>query len=143
MKILFNGHWNFSEQMGGSEYVGFIYVVKDSVLNRYYLGKKLYRSMKGINKGKEGNWKKYVSSSKLLAEIMSSRPLYEFEFICVEEYKTLSGLAFAETYSLVFVEAPYSNSWINTRIEKITWNVKEHVTDRHKEKLRIIMETLA
>jgi hypothetical protein len=142
MKVFSNGHWLFNEQMGDSKYVGFIYIVKDSVLNRYYLGKKLYRLMKGINKGKEGNWKKYVSSSKLLAEMFAERPLYEFEFICVEEYRTLSGLNWAETYSLVFVEAPFSKQWFNTRIEAVTWNVKEHVTDRHKEKLKMIMESL-
>ena len=32
-----NGHWSFPEQMGNG--VGFIYVIKDLALERFYLGK--------------------------------------------------------------------------------------------------------
>ena len=64
-----NGQWKFPEQMGIG-HVGFIYVIRDNVLGRCYLGKKLYYGMGKLNKGKESNWKKYLSSSKLLAEVL-------------------------------------------------------------------------
>jgi hypothetical protein len=128
-----NGHWKFPEQMGDG--VGFIYVIRDSVLERCYLGKKQFLGMGKLNKGKESNWRKYTSSSKLLAEMFKERPKEEFEFICIEQYKTKGTLSYAETWSLCLVEAPTSRTWYNTLIEKVSWNVKEPVSDRHKERL--------
>jgi len=135
-----NGHWTFAEQMGGEEYVGFIYVIVDTVLHRYYLGKKLYRGFGTANKGKESNWKKYVSSSKLLGDIFSYRPKEEFLFICLEQYKTKGTLSYAETWSLCHVEAPTKTAWYNKLIEKVSWNVKEEISERHKKRLKAINE---
>jgi hypothetical protein len=127
-----NGHWRFSSQMGKPEFIGFIYIIHDLYMRKMYLGKKLYRGMGKSNNGVESNWKRYISSSKLLGEHVDARPKDEFDFICVEEYKTKSGLSYAETWSLCFVEAPTKAEWYNKRIEAISWNVKEKITDRHK-----------
>jgi hypothetical protein len=129
-----NGHWSFGEQMGIGV-VGFIYVIRDKVLQRFYLGKKLYYGMGTLNKGKESNWKKYSSSSKVLNELLRVRPKEEFEFICIEQYKTKGTLSYSETWSLCLVEAPTSKEWYNTLIEKVSWNVKETITERHKARL--------
>ena len=134
-----NGQWKFPEQMGIG-HVGFIYVIRDNVLGRCYLGKKLYYGMGKLNKGKESNWKKYLSSSKLLAELFKYRPREEFEFICIEEYKTKGTLSYSETWSLCLVEAPTSTIWYNTLIEKVSWNVKEPITIRHKTRLNQIIK---
>lgn len=134
-----NGHWKFPEQMGAKQYTGFIYVIRDPILKRFYLGKKLYRGTGKVNKGVESNWRKYSSSSKLLAEMFKERPIDEFEFICVEEYKSKGALAYSETWSLCLVEAPTTLSWYNTRIEAISWSVKEGITDRHKDRLTKIL----
>jgi hypothetical protein len=133
-----NGHWDFEEQMGKG--VGFIYVIRDNVLKRFYLGKKQYVGMGKLNKGKESNWKRYTSSSKLLNELLKERPKEEFDFICIEQYKTKGTLSYSETWSLCFVEAPTSNDWYNTLIEKVSWPVKEPVTLRHKERLKKVRE---
>jgi hypothetical protein len=132
-----NGHWSFPEQMGNN--VGFIYVIRDTVLERFYLGKKLFLGMGSLNKGKESNWKKYTSSSKVLAEVLKQRPREEFDFICLEQYKTKGTLSYSETWSLCHVEAPTSKDWYNTLIEKVSWNVKEPITERHKERLKQVM----
>lgn len=128
-----NGHWSFPEQMGNG--VGFIYVIFDTVLQRAYLGKKNFRSMRGKDAGKESNWRRYISSSKLLAEMMQERPKKEFEFICIEQYKTRGTLSYSETWSLCVAEAPLNVRWYNTLIEKVSWSVKEPVTERHKQRL--------
>jgi len=128
-----NGHWEFPEQMGDG--IGFIYVIFDTVLNRGYIGKKLFRSLKGKNKGKESDWKRYKSSSKILKEIFSVRPKTEFRFICIEQYKTKGGLSYAETWSQCIAEVPTTQCWYNVLIGKVTWKVTENVTDRHKERL--------
>jgi len=130
-----NGIWAFPEQMGVSGCCGFIYIIRDTILNRFYLGKKSYLGAGVKNKGKESDWKKYRSSSKLLKEVMAYRPPEEFEYICVEEYTAKGALSYAETWTLCLVEAPTSVTWYNTRIEKVSWSVKEGITDRHKERL--------
>jgi hypothetical protein len=129
-----NGHWRFPEQMGDG--VGFIYVIRDNYMKRFYLGKKLFRGTGKLNKGKESNWKKYTSSSKLLAEMLKERPKEEFDFICLEQYQTKGTLSYSETWSLCHVEAPTNDDWYNRLVEKVSWNVKEQITDRHKERLR-------
>jgi len=138
-----NGHWKFPEQMSSSkdiEYIGFIYVIRDNYLERLYLGKKQYYGMGKINKGKESDWRKYVSSSPVLKEMFKQRPRSEFEFICLEQYRTKGTLAYSETWSLCLVEAPTSNTWYNRIIEKVQWNVRERITDRHKERLNKILK---
>jgi hypothetical protein len=135
-----NGHWDFPEKMGNG--VGFVYVIFDKVLVRAYLGKKLFKGMGKLNKGEESNWKKYKSSSKALAAMFKERPKEEFEFICLEQYQTKGTLSYAETWSLCHVEAPTSKIWYNTLIEKVSWPVKEPVSDRHKNRLNNILERL-
>lgn len=138
--VSINGHWDFPEEMGNG--VGFIYVIYDSYLNRGYLGKKQYRGAGALNKGQESNWKKYTSSSKVLNELLKVRPVEEFEFICIEQYKTKGTLSYSETWSLCLVEAPTSDRWYNTLIEKVSWPVKEPITDRHKERLLNVMNRI-
>lgn len=136
-----NGHWDFPEQMG-KPYIGFIYVIHDTVLNRSYLGKKLFYGTGKLNYGKESDWKTYASSSKVLKELLKERPKDEFDFICLEQYKTKGTLSYSETWSLCFVEAPTSRDWYNTLIEKVSWPVKEGVSERHKERLQKILERM-
>jgi hypothetical protein len=132
-----NGHWSFCEQMGTG--VGFIYVIRDNYLRRFYLGKKLFYGHGKLNKGKESNWRRYTSSSKILSEMFKERPKDEFDFICVEQYKTKGTLSYAETWTLCLVEAPTNNQWYNRLIEKVSWPVKEPVSERHKQRLITIM----
>lgn len=134
-----NGHWKFPEQMGGKAYVGFIYVIRDNVMDKLYLGKKSYFGSGTMNKGVESNWRRYTSSSNLLGELLKVRPKDEFDFICIEQYKTKGTLSYSETWSLCLVEAPTSERWYNTLIEKVTWNVKEPISDRHKQRLDTIV----
>lgn len=138
--IRHNGHWDFPEQLGVG--VGFIYVIYDEVMKRAYLGKKLFRGTGKLNKGVESNWKRYTSSSKVLNELIAIRPRDEFEFIAIEQYKTKGTLSYSETWSLCKVEAPTSSIWYNNLIEKVSWTVKEPITDRHKERLDYILRRL-
>ena len=98
--------------------------------------------MRGKNVGKESDWRRYLSSSKLLAEMMQERPKKEFEFICIEQYKTKGTLSYSETWSLCLVEAPTSVKWYNNLIEKVSWNVKEPITARHRQRLNEIIERM-
>lgn len=129
-----NGHWLFPEGMGNDK-EGFVYVIRDKILERFYLGKKTYFVKSKTIKRSESNWRNYISSSKLLKIMFEERPKKEFDFICLEEYKFRGALSYAETWTLCKVEAPTTSIWYNTRIEKVSWPVKENITDRHKERL--------
>lgn len=129
-----NGHWLFCRQMDPKKYEGFIYIIRDNILERFYLGKKPYKSASG----KPSPWMHYMSSSSLLKAMWEERPLSEFQFFVLDEYKTRGGLSYAETWTLCFVEAPTTLTWYNKRIEKISWNVKEPISALHKERLKEI-----
>jgi hypothetical protein len=120
-----NGHWEFPMQMGKA--LGFIYVIRDEYMDRLYLGRKEYLTRSGL----KSNWKIYEGSSKVLTTIRASRPKSEFRFICIEEYKTAGGLSWAETASLVKCKTPLDKRWLNVLIPKISWAVKEDLTERH------------
>ena len=134
-----NGHWHFPETMGKDK-IGFVYVIRDTILQRGYIGKKMYREQGQINKGKETDWREYMSSSRTMEALFKHRPKEEFQFICLEEYESKSGLSFAETWTLCIVEAPTTPIWYNTRIEKVAWNVRENITFRHKDRLNMITD---
>jgi hypothetical protein len=70
-----------------------------------------------------------------MKKIVSIYGMQDLEFICLEQYKTKSGLSYAETKSLVLVDAPLTDMWLNKRIEEVAWNVKEPMSDRHYNKL--------
>jgi len=132
-----NGHWLFPEQLGDG--TGFIYVIRDNILERFYLGKKTYRGAGKLNYGKESNWKRYTSSSNTIATLLKERPPEEFDFIVLEQYKARGALSYAETWTLCLVEAPTNVTWYNTRIEKVSWPVKERITPRHKSRLQQVV----
>lgn len=127
-----NGHWIFDEQMGSG--VGFIYVIRDNYLKRFYIGKKSFKSKK-LGKIIESNWRQYNSSSPILKEHFVERGMDEFDFICLEQYNTKGTLSYSETWTLCFVEAPTTKEFYNTRIEAVSWSVKEPITKRHKDRL--------
>ena len=135
-----NGKWIFPEILNPDIYVGFLYVIRDNYLERFYFGKKNYKVRRGANKGKESNWRKYNTSSPLMKTLFAERPMEEFEFIVLEQYRTQGTLSYAETWTLCYVEAPTNEKWYNTRIEKVTWPCKEPITDRHKQRIHQVID---
>jgi hypothetical protein len=135
-----NGHWQFPEPMDSEEYIGFIYVIRDIEAKRLYLGKKQYRSMGKETKGKESNWRWYISSSNELVQRVKTNGKHKFEFIAIEQYKTKATLSYAETWTLITQEAPMAGSvWVNHLVNKVSWVVKEPITQRHKDRIRMML----
>ena len=135
--LLPNGHWDFPEQMGGPEYFGFIYLIEDTLHDKFYIGCKRYRSEAKDNKGGDSGWRTYVSSSKNIAGAIAERgDKSSFRFYCLEQYKIRGTIGWAETWSLCRAEV-LSNSakWYNGLIQKVSWRVREHITERHKARL--------
>ena len=134
-----NGHWDFPEQLGNG--FGFIYVIRDTVENKLYLGKKQFVGAGKVNKGLETNWKSYTSSCDALVLSIRKHGKEYFKFYALEQYKKRGTLGWAETWSLCFVEAPLNrDKWHNGLINKVSWNVSETITTRHKDRLAAIIK---
>jgi hypothetical protein len=142
IKTNINGHWLFPERLGVAPYCGFVYVIRDPIIGRFYLGKKFFhKKSKSGAFAETSDWKKYVSSSKTLAKMFEHRPKEEFEFIVLEQYKARGAVSYSETWSLCHVNAPlFPDIWYNQRIEEVKWVVREHVTDRHIQRLHDIID---
>jgi len=130
-----NGHWLFSRQMGVAGYTGFVYVIRDYLSGHFYIGKKNYKVERGEHKGRESDWRTYMSSSKHLRELLLHVPKDGFQGIVLEEYSQKASLRYAETWSLCRINAPCNPLCFNVRIEEISWAIKEPPTDLHIERL--------
>jgi hypothetical protein len=138
------GHWKYAfKDLDPARAVGFVYMIIDKQDNTKYIGKKQFRGRGRLNKGVESNWKSYTSSSKELNERIKDRGPEDFHFIILEQYYTLGGLSFAETWSQVVCETPSNNEeFLNRFIDKVTWRVTEPVTKRHKQRLKLWLKKL-
>lgn len=131
------GHWsNFPPGLNPEKAVGFVYLIVNLDTNQKYIGKKFFRGRGKANKGQESNWKTYTSSSKTVNEMIETLGKSRFRFIIIEQYFTLGGLSWAETWSQVQVEVPSNNDeWLNRFIDKVTWKSSESVSKQHKRRL--------
>lgn len=112
----------------------------DLETNCKYIGKKNFRGRGKKNKGVVSNWKSYTSSSKYLKELIKKKGKDKFKFIIIEQYYTLGGLSFAETWSQVVCETPSNNGeFMNRFIDKVTWKVTEPVSTRHRRRLKLYL----
>lgn len=135
-----NGHWSFPEQLGG-KYFGFIYLIRNKQSGRMYIGKKQFEGSGKVNRGQETNWRNYTSSCKALQEDIERLGKDAFEFHVLEQYKIRGSLGFAETWSLMHVEAPaHRDVWYNMLVNKISWSVKEGISLRHKQRIKQLTE---
>lgn len=139
-----NGHWSWDDEpLGKRPYTGFIYVIKDIVNSKLYLGKKQYEGAGKLNKGQTSNWSWYISSSKELSESIKVNGKEKFEFIAIEQYKSKGALSYAEVWSLLHAQTPvYRDKWYNMLINKVSWKVTEPPTKRHIQRLHSVMDTV-
>jgi hypothetical protein len=138
-----NGHWQFPEPLGAKGYIGFIYIIRDVMTEKLYLGKKQFKGLGKINKGEDSNWRWYISSSKELSQSIKTHGKNNFEFIAIEQYKSKGGLSYAESWSLFDVQASINRDiWYNLLINKVSWVVKENITERHKERMLMMLKAV-
>jgi hypothetical protein len=133
-----NGHWkHYPRDLDPEKAVGFIYMIVDLTDNSKYIGKKQFRGRGKINRGQGSNWRQYTSSSKELNARIKEKGKDSFLFVILEQYYTVGGWSFAETWTQVVCETPSKNEeFMNRFIDKVTWKVSESVTARHKKRLK-------
>lgn len=129
------GHWMSESAMDYKKYFGFLYLVKNIPLEKYYIGMKQYkREGKKRNKfyGRESNWKTYTGSSSSLKEDITKMGIENFSFICLKEYHTRGGLKYGEANLqhkldvLVAVNNSGERLFYNNSIEMIRYIPKEY-----------------
>lgn len=138
-KSKINGHWLFEDVLAMNKEMGFIYLIHDLEADKMYIGQKLFVGTGKLNRHKESDWKYYISSSEELSTLIRVNGRERFKFYVLEEYRYKSSLTFAETWSLMRVEAPANHKkWYNARVERLTHPVRECITERHKRRLDMI-----
>jgi hypothetical protein len=132
------GHWSAQGlNLDPVKAVGFVYMIIDLDTNQKYIGKKNFTGRGKLNKGEPSNWKSYSSSSKYVQQMISEKGEDRFKFIILEQYFTVGGLTFAETWSQIVCETPCNNDeFLNRFIDKITFKVTEPVSLHHRNRLK-------
>lgn len=139
--IIDNGHWQFPQQLDYLKAAGFIYLIKEKATGRKYIGRKNFRSYAKLTKGKQSNWKVYTSSSKDLNELIVANGKQAFEFHVLEQYYSIGGVGWAETWSQCVAETASNHDvFLNKLIDKVTWKSTEHISARHKERLQVLVK---
>jgi len=133
-----NGHWEFCRQLGAG--IGFIYLVEDAANQKMYIGKKKYYGRGDANSGKESNWKWYTTSSIPVNRSIKNNGKEYFRFYVLDEYRTAGGLAHAEVWSIMYVEALINkHEWYNSAVDAIQYQINEPISILHRERLKAII----
>lgn len=131
-----NGHWRFSEQLDFKKAFGFVYLIREKSSGKMYIGRKNFRSMAKLTKGRQSNWRMYTSSSKQLNELVALNGSDNYQFFVLEQYYSIGGLGWGEVWSQCHVETPTNHKrFYNVLIDKISWASKEVISPRHKARL--------
>lgn len=148
VKVLNLGHWSCPFTFDPDEWIGFIYLLKDTITGRYYIGKKLFHSTtrkkvkNRVNRKKvvkESNWRSYTSSSKEINAIIEvdGKDRFTFEIISLHESK--GSLAYAEVHAIItqgaLLEASNKDGvrkFYNGNISSIKWIIKQP-TEKEKQ----------
>ena len=104
------GHWRTKHESIPEDAIGFVYIITSKTTNEYYIGQKLLFSkitrppLKGKKRKrrtiKDSNWRKYCSSSGVIAEdIASNEDQYDFEILSFHNSKT--ELSIEETRMII------------------------------------------
>ena len=135
------GHWKYPYKIDIHEFYGFVYLIRNKETNMMYIGKKFFKGAGAKNKGVESNWKYYTSSSKAINEDIAKNGKSHYEFFILDLYKTRGGVSWAETWTQCVVEIPSNNHiWYNRFIDKVSWKSSEHITSRHKARLKKLVK---
>lgn len=135
-----NGHWQFTKQLDYLKAHGFIYLVRERNSGLFYIGRKNFRSEAKATKGKQSNWRTYLSSSTKLQEKLNQIGIEKFDFYVLDQYYTKGGVGWAETWSQAFAATPVNPLCINRIVEGVTWKSTEDITPLHRERIRELLK---
>ena len=122
------GHWE-CEHFNPDDYLGFVYVITNTVTGRQYIGQKQLhfkvkkKPLKGkVNKRhstKESDWRTYTGSSKSLNEDIEAIGKDKFTFKIIELCESKWELNYIETKHIVKTDAVIKESYYNMYIGRV------------------------
>lgn len=138
--MLDNGHWQFGGvAMKPHENAGFVYCIRHRATGVMYFGRKNF-IRQGRYAGFESDWRSYQSSSKKLQNWIAELGTDAFYFIVLEQYRTMGGLGYAETWTLMTAKTTENpQRFLNKSVESISWHSREKITERHESRLKQIL----
>jgi len=102
------GHWRTQEPLIIKGLHGFVYIIHNTVDDKYYVGKKIFvhggkkkyirkgRKVPNYKHGTETDWKTYTGSCSELNDDIVSYGIYKFSFTIIKVYSTRGGLSYGE-----------------------------------------------
>ena len=135
-----NGHWAFADmQMEPHKFCGFVYCIRHKSSGVMYFGRKNFLRQ-GAYAGYESNWRDYLSSSKKLQGWIDVEGKSAFYFIVLDQYKTVGGLGYAETWTMMHARTPENpKRFLNKSVESVSWHSRESISERHISRLNHLL----
>ena len=130
------GHWHCEFDFEVDDYFGFVYRVTDLTNDMEYLGRKQFHShtrkkVKGRKNRKriikEGKWREYTTSSKIINELIIEHGIVRFKFEIISLCKTKGDLSYREAqlqWEELVLEAKLpdgTRKYYNGQIGAIRW----------------------
>ena len=135
------GHWHHNYRLEPDTSFGFVYLIKNLISNKSYIGKKQYYSYKKKKKFKPSKWESYTSSSKALNLDIEKYGKENFHFEILFETVTRAWLTYMEVklqYQYDVLTARDENGerlWYNGMIGAIKFIPGHEWTDDSRKKL--------
>ena len=135
------GIWNHTYKLDPHNSFGFVYLIKNKINGKKYIGKKHYYTYKKRKKHKESNWQTYTSSSKSVNEDIEKYGIDNFYFEILFETQTRAWLTYMEIklqYEYdVLVERDENGerTWYNGMIGAVKFIPGHDWTEDSKQKL--------
>jgi len=117
----------FTEDMIGNEYVGFVYIIRNLTNGKNYIGKKLFTKSKTYQKNKKkkrirvaSDWKSYTGSNEQLNKDIESGHSIEKEILHL--CKSKGWCSYLESKEILSRDCllldSYYNYWVSTKIRR-------------------------
>jgi len=102
------GHWLVPHDFDPDDYVGYIYIIKNNINNKQYVGRKQFKSLRRLKplKGRvnkrhrysDSDWRGYCGSSKSLLNDINNSGWGNFTFTIIQLCKNKSQMSYFEAY---------------------------------------------
>ena len=117
----------FTEDMIGDDYIGFVYIIRNLTNGKNYIGKKLFTKSKTYQKNKKkkrirvaSDWKSYTGSNEQLNKDIESGHSIEKEILHL--CKSKGWCSYLESKEILSRDCllldSYYNYWISTKIRR-------------------------
>jgi len=142
------GIWQHKYRINPENNFGFIYIIKNNLTCKKYIGKKQYHNYKKKKLWKKSNWETYTSSSKEVNKDIIEFGIENFHFEILIETVTRGWLTYLECklqydYNVLTERDEYGErTWYNAVINAIKFVPAEQWSEENKIKVALIIKKM-